>query len=390
MKKVLISLLALALAINIGLVGVGCTEPLNGNGDGVPPPVGEDIELDFVTFWPAGDLQAAIGHVNWVRTLEDRVAAETNHTLKINMYYGGTVLGGDVWSEVRDGSYDIGVDGLPYSPSIFPLWEAPTYPGDLYRKNALTMSLTVQALYDEFTPLQDEIAAQNLKLMHLWSTGPYYFFMTPGNEVRTLADFPGKRIRVPLPPARACVEALGAEPIPMPLPFVEAQEKFKAGLLDGMLLVADGPEAFGVAAYVRHATSAPFSYQFVFMKVMNGATWNSLPAEVQAIFDEVNAAWPEYYGKLRAWSEAEGLQYCYRTIPGFTYYDLPSEDPDEYQRWIDATAHLIDDWIGGDAIRQAIWDRFVALDEYYATTEPWSTWTPDASPPPLPTFRHEN
>jgi len=246
------------------------------------------------------------------------------------------------------------------------------------------MSLTVQALYDDFAPLQDEMAAQNLKVMHFWSTGPGYFLMTPGNDVRKLVDFAGKRIRVPNLASLACVTSLGAQPIHIGMS--EALKQFDAALLDGILCPGDAPKLFGLGAYVKHCTFAPFSYQFVFMKVMNEDTWNALPAEVQAIFDEVNAAWPEYYGKLRTWAEADGLQFCRRFVPSFTYYDLPKEHPTEYAAWVAATGHLIQEWIGENATRQALWDKFVELDEYYATTEPWSTWTPEASPPPVPTF----
>jgi len=64
-------LIALAMVLTVSVVPLGCTEPLNGGGEvngdagNVTPPVGENIELDFATFWPAGDFQAAIGHENW-------------------------------------------------------------------------------------------------------------------------------------------------------------------------------------------------------------------------------------------------------------------------------------------------------------------------------------
>ena len=343
------------------------------------------IELDFLTFWPSGNFQAGVGHKAWMDTIAARVLAETDdYEISWNVFYVGTEPVNQIYSLVRDGAYDIGVTGPGYSPDIFPLWEAPQYPDDLYRNNALTMSLTVQALYDEFTPLQDEMAAQNLRVMHFWSTGPGCFLMTPGNEVRTLSDFAGKTIRCAFLPSVACTEALGAEPLLIPMS--EAIQKFEAGLLDGILCPADMAKLFGLGAYVQHCTLAQLSYQFVFMKVMNEGAWNALPPEVKAIFDEVNAAWPEYYGKLRAWGEADGLEYCYDEIPSFTYYDIREEDPAEYQAWVDATAHLIDEWIGGDANHQALWDKFVELDEYYATTPPYSTWTPGASPPPVRTF----
>jgi TRAP-type C4-dicarboxylate transport system substrate-binding protein len=243
--------------------------------------------------------------------------------------------------------------------------------------------LTLQSLYDEFSPLQKEMAAQNLKVMHFWSTGPYYFFMTPGNEVRTLSDFSGKTIRAPSFEAVCAIEALGAEPILCPM--AEAREMFETGLLHGILCPGDTPKGFGLYPYVKHCTFAPFSYQFVFMKLMNTAAWNALPAEVQTIFNEVNAAWPEYYGQLRTWGEADGLKYCEDNIQGWEYFDW-RDDPADYQAAVDATAYLIDEWIGGDATRQALWDKFVELDKYYANTPPYNTWTPGDSPPLVPTF----
>lgn len=341
------------------------------------------IELDFLTFWHSGDFQAAIGHKAWMDKIAARVLAETGeYEISWNDFYG-VEPAPEIYSLVRDGVYDIGVTGPSWSAGIFPLWEGTEYPGDLYRNNAYTMSLTIQALYDEFTPLQNEMAAQNLKVMHFWSTGPYYLFMTPGNEVRTLADFPGKTIRVPSFASAYAIEALGAEPLRCSMP--EAKEMFEAGLLDGILCPGDTPKGFGLYAYVKHCTFAQFSYQFVFMKLMNTATWNALPVEVQTIFNEVNEVWPAYYGQLRTWGEADGLKYCEDNVQGWEYFDW-RDDPANYQAAIDATAHLIDEWIGGDATRQVLWDKFVELDEYYATTPPYSTWTPGASPPPVPTF----
>jgi TRAP-type C4-dicarboxylate transport system substrate-binding protein len=360
---------------------------LVGRNEGIIPGVESRtiIELDFLTFWPSVDFQAAIGHKAWMDTIAARVVAETDgYEISWNALYGGAEPAGQIYSLVQDGVYDVGVTGPSYSWGIFPLWEGPQYPGDLYRNNAYTMSLTLQSLYDEFTPLQKEMAAQNLKVMHFWSTGPGYFFMTEGNEVRTLADFPGKTIRVANLASMYTIETLGVEPILCSMS--EAKEKFEVGSLHGILCPGDTPKGFGLYAYVKHCTFAPFSYQFVFMKVMNTATWNALAAEVQTIFNEVNAAWPAYYGQLRTWGEADGLQYCEDNVQGWEYFDW-RDDPADYQTAVDVTAHLVDEWIGGDATRQALWDKFVELDEYYATTPPYSTWTPGMSPPPVPTFR---
>ena len=81
--------------------------------------------------------------------------------------------------------------------------------------------------------------------------------MTPGNEVRTLADFPGKPIRTAFLESLYAIEALGGEPIRCSM--YEASENFESGLLHGSLLPGDTPKAFGLDVYVKHCTFAPFS-----------------------------------------------------------------------------------------------------------------------------------
>ena len=162
-----------------------------------------------------------------------------------------------------------------------------------------------------------------------------------------------------------------------------ALERFEAKLIDGILCPTDTPKGFGLGAYVRHVIFAPFSYHFVFFKVMNKAAYDRLPASVKKIFDEVNAAYPAYYGQLRTWGEADGLEYM-KSLEGYTYYDPRAENPTEYAKWVAATAGLIDKWIGGDATKKAVWNKYLELDKYYSTTPPYSTWTHSWPTQPVP------
>jgi hypothetical protein len=391
MKRIMM-LLAVVVTV-VALLVVGCAGEEEEEGERTV------ITLDFGTFWGVVDFQAKgsvdmygytdTGHEAWMNTISALVLARTtDYEIKWNKSY--SVPPPDLLPGVVAGTYDVMASGPGYTAGVFPLWEGPEYPAELNRMNAYTMSMQLQALYEEFEypagsgtyPLQDEMTAQNIKVMHFWSTGPGYFLMTAGNDVTELADFPGKTIRAANPASVDCINALGAEPLAIGMSG--ALEKFEAGLIQGILCPTDTPEGFGLGAYVRNGTFCPFSYHFVFMKVMNLATWNGLPAEVQAIFNEVNAKWPEYYGKLRTWGEEHGKQYCLNEIEGFTMYYIADEDPEEYAAWCDLMEPLITEWIGGDAKKQALWDKFVALDA--EMTETYGDWTPGTAPPPVPTF----
>jgi hypothetical protein len=129
------------------------------------------INLDFATFWPAVDFQAAIGHKTWMKTLSDRVMAETtDYEIKWTEFYG--VHPAKLLDGVEGGTYSVGTSGPGYSPGVFPLWAGPEYPGEAYRRNAYTMSLTIQALHEQMPVLQAQFDRTKMKLMHFWSTGP--------------------------------------------------------------------------------------------------------------------------------------------------------------------------------------------------------------------------
>ncbi|MFH1124861.1 MAG: hypothetical protein V1758_14495, partial [Pseudomonadota bacterium] len=282
---------------------------------------------------------------------------------------------------IEGGTYSVGTSGPGYSPGVFPLWAGPEYPGGANRSNAYTMSLTIQALYEQMPDLQAEFNRTKMKLMHFWSTGPGYFLMVPGKDLRTLADFQGKTLRAANPASVAVVEGLGAKALFAPMSV--ALERFEAKLIDGILCPTDTPKGFGLGSYVRHVISAPFSYHFVFFKVMNKATYDGLPASVKKIFDEINAAYPAYYGQLRTWGEADGLEYM-KKLQGFTYFDVRAGNPTEYAKWVAATTGLVDKWIGGDAKKKAVWDKYLELDKYYSTAAPYSTWKHSWPTQPVP------
>ncbi len=328
------------------------------------------IQLDFATFWPAGDFQTAVGHKTWMKTISDRVLAETtDFEIAWTEFYG--VPPGRLLDGIEAGTYSVITAGPGYYPGVFPLWAGVEYPGEAFRRNAYTMSLTIQALHDQMPELQAEFAPTKMKLLHFWSTGPGYIMMVPDKNIRTHADFAGKTIRAANPASVAAVEALGSKPLFAPMSV--ALERFQAKLIDGILAPTDVAKGFGLGAYVRHVIHVPFAYHFIFFKVMNKAVYDRLPASVKKIFDEVNAVWPAYYGQLRTWGEADGLEYM-RKIPGFTFYDPRTDNPAEYAKWVAATAGLVDKWAGTDARRRAVWNKFLELDRYYNTTAPFSTW----------------
>ncbi|MGB6873190.1 MAG: hypothetical protein WBE46_03450 [Dehalococcoidia bacterium] len=383
--------ISLAVVLAISMAVVGCTsEP-----EEPEPGERQVITLDFCTFWAPGDFQykgdpdlynghTDMGFTAWMNAITAEVEAntpndETGYTIEWNT---SSAAPPDLWTGVLAGTYDVIASGPGYTSGIFDLWSGPQLAATLERPNAYAMSMAAQALYDEYSPAKAEFDASGVKVMHLWDTGPGYFLMTEGNDIDELADFAALTdpIRAPTTPSADTIEALGGTALKCPMS--QALEEFAAGTISGIHTPTDTPVGFGLGEYVRSGVFAPFSYQFVFMKVMCQDTWDDLPSEVQDVFDDVNAVWPEYYGQLRTWGEAVGLEYCFDEIEGFTMLDLPNEDPAEYASWVAACDHLIVEWIAGDAAKQDLWDKYVALDTEMAAA--YGDWTPSAAPPTPP------
>lgn len=380
MKKIL--LIGMAAVLAIGMVAVGC----GGNGDGDERTT---VDLSFVTFWPPVDFQADgdtalygysdMGHQAYMDEIEARVLAETDdYEIEWTAYYAGTVGGNEIYSSVAAGTYDIGATGTGYSPGVFPLHEVFNIPGNITRPNAYVMSLAKKDTVAEYPLLQAEYDAVGLHLNHVWSVGPGWFLMLPGENVSVMADFTDKEIRSPTPGATCAITELGGTPVSMSMD--EAKEAFENELLQGILCPTDTPVGFGLGDYVREATFAPATYDFVFVLVMNPDKYDSLPAEVKAILDEVNDETPAYYGQLRTWGEEHGLEYC-RTLDGWWEYDLPTADPDEYAAWGDATFACVENFIDGNSTVEDIWLYYQTRCQYYADTEPYASWTPGTAPP---------
>jgi TRAP-type C4-dicarboxylate transport system substrate-binding protein len=388
-RKLVYMIVVAALAISLGVIGCAGGGGGGGGGGGANR---TEIALSLVTFWPSVDFQAKgdvakygytdMGHQAYMNRISERVLSETtDYKVTWTAYYAGTVSAAAIYAAVANGTYDIGCTGTGYSPGVFPLHEVFNLPGNITRPNAYIMSLAKRDTEASSSALQAEFTARNLKLLHLWSVGPGWFLMTPGHNVTKLDDFEGKTIRAATPGSVCAITHLGGTPLQCSMD--EAKQKFEANLLQGILCPTDTPEGFGLGAYVREATFAPCTYDFVFIKVMNPTKYNSLPASVKAILDDVDSKWPDYYGKLRTWGELHGLNYC-RTLSGWWEYNLPTEDPDEYALWAAAVQPCVDDFIGGDSAKQALWDYYKSRCEYYATTPPYSTWTPSTAPPTPP------
>lgn len=295
---------------------------------------GENIHLQFATFWPSADFQVEEGHKAWAAEIKERVEAETPHTIEFSWHYSGALLGAtEIYEGVADGSADLGSTCPSYTPGIFPATMAFELPG-LENDNALVSSMAIQEAFETYEPVRSEY--EDVKVMHFWATGPGDIISkTP---VHSLEDFSGMDTRA-AGGSVSVLNALGASPQTMPMS--ESYLSLNQGIVEGILAPTDTLKGFMLAEVTSYITKTPYLYNIVFLKVMNWDTWESLPEEVQVIFEEVNAEYVYEYGVLRTEHTKLGQEYAVEEY-GHEVFELPTE---EEERWLEAIEPVQENWI---------------------------------------------
>ncbi|WP_291320897.1 TRAP transporter substrate-binding protein [Desulfonatronospira sp.] len=292
----------------------------------------EEIELTMVTFWPASHPQVDQGHLAWIEEVHERSQGK----VKITLHAGESLLGArEIYSGVEDGVADIGSTCPAYTPGMFPLTEVFELPG-YENVNSVAASLTVHEGYKRF---RDELGVDefsDVKVLMFWATGPGDIMSKI--PVKTLDDVQRLEIRAAGGSA-VPVKTLGA--VPHSMPMSEAYLALDQGLVNSILGPTDTLMGFRLAEVVQYVTKTPFLYNIPFVKVMNKETWDSLPQDVQDVFEELNDEFAMKYGELFARASREGLEFA-KEEHDIQVLELSD---DEEQRWIERLDAVVDEWV---------------------------------------------
>ena len=262
------------------------------------------IRLTYANFPPAATFPC-VQMEHWAKEVEKR----TGGKVKVQTFPGGTLLAAkNILDGVVSGLADIGNFAMSYQPGRFPVSEAVDLP--LGFTSAKVASLTLYDLVEKYRPKEFE----KVKILTLFTCPPTNFMTkTP---VRSLADLKGMELRVAGTSAEV-VKRLGGVPVAMPQS--ETPEALQKGVVRGMVSSLEILQDFKFAAYTPYATVANLPV-VTFAVVMNREKWDSLPADVKKVLDDMRreqALWTGDYvdGHVKealAWSKAN---YAHQVFP---------------------------------------------------------------------------
>ena len=267
------------------------------------------IKLTYANFPPAATFPC-VQMEHWAKEVEKR----TGGKVKVQTFPGGTLLAAkNILDGVISGLADIGNFAMSYQPGRFPVSEAVDLP--LGFTSAKVASLTLYDLVEKYRPKEFE----KVKILTLFTCPPTHFMTkTP---VKSLADLKGMELRVAGTNAEV-LRRLGGVPVAMPQS--ETPEAIQKGVVKGMVSSLEILKDFKFAAYTPYATVANLPV-VTFAVVMNREKWDSLPADVKKVLDDMRREQALWTGSYVDNHVAESLEWSKKNY-NHQVFSLPAAD----------------------------------------------------------------
>jgi TRAP-type C4-dicarboxylate transport system substrate-binding protein len=286
-----------------------------------------ETTLTYSSFFPPTHIQSQLAE-SWCKEVETR----TEGRVKVQYFAGQTLTKAkQTYDSIVDGIADVGTSALAYTQGRFPVMSAIDLPFGY--SSGVVATAVANDLYAELQP--KEFA--DTKVMYFNAHGPG-FIHTRSTPVKTLADLKGLKIRSTGMSADV-VKALGATPVPMPMP--DSYQALQKGVVDGSAYPVEANKGWKLGEVVKYVTYAyPAAYTTCFFVVMSKAKWDALDPNDQKIIEEINQEWALKHGEAWDTSDEEGRAF-FLSQEGNEIIQI---DDAEAAQWGEAVAPLIDDY----------------------------------------------
>jgi TRAP-type C4-dicarboxylate transport system substrate-binding protein len=287
----------------------------------------EVIKLNYANFFPAPEPHS--GNIEaWGKEIEK----QTNGRVKFTFFHaGGLAPAAQIYDAVVKGIADIGMSCFTYTRGKFPLTSVIDLPLGL--QDGVTATRMANAFVKKFNPKElDEV-----KMLYVHAHGPGLVHMTK-KPVNNLAELKGMKIRS-TGLASKIVLALGAAPVGTTMP--ETYDALRTGVAEGAMAPIQALKGFRWGEVIKYTIlNYGSSYSTGFFIAMNKSKWNSLPPDIQKIFEQVSAEYIEKTGALWDSTDIEGVKFI--TEKGVKMIPLSKE---EDARWALAVKPLLTEYV---------------------------------------------
>jgi TRAP-type C4-dicarboxylate transport system substrate-binding protein len=262
----------------------------------------------------------------WKTEVEKRTAGK----VAVQTFPGGTLLPAkNIFDGVITGTADIGNFAMSYQPGRFLISEAVDQPVGF--ASAKAASLALYDLIEKYNAKEFE----KVKIITLFTCPPANIMTI--KPVKSLKDLKGLELRVGGTQADI-IKNLGG--IPVAMPQSDTPEALQKGTVKGHVSSMEVLKDFNYAAYTPNATITNL-WVVTFAVVMNTDKWNSLPADVKKVIDDMRKEQALWTGKYVDDHVLESLEWSKQKY-NLQIHELPASEKAEIPK---ALKPLIDGYV---------------------------------------------
>jgi TRAP-type C4-dicarboxylate transport system substrate-binding protein len=286
---------------------------------------GPAVELSYANFFPPTHFNAVLAE-EWGQEIEKR----TDGRVKFTYYPGGALLKGpEMYDGVMKGVADVGMSLFAYTAGRFPVMEALDLP--MGYPSGEVATFVANDFYNEFKP--EEL--KDVKLLYLHAHGPG--LLHSKRAVKKMEDIKGLKIRCTGFSAKAAT-ALGGVPVAMGQGA--AYEALQKGVVEATLSPMEVLKGWKQAEVIDYTTECySVGYTTAMYVIINMDKWNSLPKDVQRVFEKVSEDWIPKHAE--GWDKADEDGRAFTLEQDNEIIPLSEE---EQARWAETVRPVIDDY----------------------------------------------
>ncbi len=270
----------------------------------------------------------------WARQVEENSDGRVAIEIYPSMTLGGRPT--ELVQQARDGVVDLVWTLNGYTPGLFPrseVFELPT----VYENDIAAANLAMAAMFDDH--LADDYRGLEVMFLHVHAGQG---IQTTEIEARSPADLEGAALRIPTRTGAWAIEAMGAQPVAMPVP--ELPQALSKGVVDGALIPWEIIPALRIYEQTDFQIEGPEKERIgtsVFQVSMNKGRWDALPDDIKQAFREAGGEdWLRQLGEVWRAADERGIEIAVEN--GNTHIQLTGEEWGAYE---EALTPVVDRWV---------------------------------------------
>ncbi len=252
-----------------------------------------DHTLTISSWAPPGQVMNAVVWPKFIEMIEEATGGKVTAEIKYNIASPPAQ-----YDLIVDGAADFAWIYMGYTPGRFVTGKIAELPG--YQGDAEAVSVAYWHVQEKYLAAANEYG--DVKLVGLMTHGPGQ--VMTDQEVNTLADIDGLKIRFGGGVAGAVGTALGASGIRVPAPKV--YETLASHAADGVMMDIGSRSGFKLFEVAKNVYEMPGGfYRGAFALIMNQEKFDSLPADIQ---EALSGVFGENFSRMAgaSWAASDG------------------------------------------------------------------------------------